>query len=259
MDVHPKPNCLWYIGIFTTRNKGTIAISKAEIRKLIGNGNTEETLQRMAITGNIETELLKKRYETAMIDFYRGFMPFKELETHQARINYEILETLPKETRQKTTVSMDDVNQLARTKNLKTALDLFVQSGSDEALLLQARFNTAQKARNMGLIRSDEWAHTQLQVNNTLFSFNSKETTTKTPVNEEKTATKTIVTDEIRQLLDKNKIEEALILLSKSETNAFFLLKSRFRQLQWDKKLGIITFTEQADTLNQIKDDILKM
>ena len=239
--------------------KALLPISKEEIRKFIGNGNTEGTVQRMAITGNIEIQLLKNRYETTLFDFYRGFINFNELEIQQARINYAILETLPKETRQTTTVSMDEVYQLAHTQNLKAALDLFVQSGSDEAILLQARFNTAQNAKNMGLIRFNEWAHTQSQLNNALFGFNSKETTTKTPISEEKTTTKTIITDEIRQLLNKNKIEEALILLSKSETNAFFLLKSRFRELQHAKKLGIISFNQQADTLNQIKDDILKM
>ena len=239
--------------------KALLPISESEVRKLIGKGNTEEALQRRAITGNMETQLLKNRYEATLFDFYRGFINFKELEIQQARINYAILETLPKETRQTTPVSMDEVYQLAHTKNLKAALDLFVQSGSDEALMLQARFNTAQNAQNLGLIRFNEWAHTQSQLNNALFSFNSKETTTKTPISEEKTTTKTIITDEIRQLLNKNKIEEALILLSKSETNAFFLLKSRFRQLQHAKKLGIISFNQQTDMLNQIKDDILKM
>ena len=138
----------------------------------------------------------KNRYEATLFDFYRGFINFKELEIQQARINYALLETLPKETRQTPPVSMDDVYQLAHTKNLKAALDLFVQSGSDEALLLQARFNTAQKASHLGLIRADEWAHTQLQVNNALLGILPKETTTQMP----KTVRKTIVIEGIRQL-----------------------------------------------------------
>lgn len=221
------------------------------IRDLIAAGNTEAALRLLVETGDPNAKLLQKQYDTAKDQYSKGLIDFAEWSRTQARINYALLEMEPEATTEPNTagapkaqmaVSRDTILYLVSEGNTGDALQLLMDAGVDDALLLLTRFNASTKQFSMGLIGYDEWARTQAQINYTMLELTPGRHSTET-----KTAA--IPRDQIKKLAEAGKLEEALGLLFPAKPDDTALVLARIKTARKYYKLGTI----DSENFDQIK------
>lgn len=156
----------------STKHSDSLVYSRDQILKLIGEGNTEEALGKLTKAESNDFKLLKARFDAARQDYFiHKVIDFQTWAITQAQINYAILELLPKNEREKRPVSRDQVNRLVNENKTEETLRLLFQAGYDDAILVQARFITAQKLFAKGLINSETWEQVQAQIRYAILEF----------------------------------------------------------------------------------------
>lgn len=162
----------------------------------------------------------------------------------------------------KKAIESHSVKMLVADGKTKEALQILIDGGNKDALLLKNRFEDAEKEWKAGLIPYEEWAIAQNRINYSILEFTAKEPTngstqTNGIVKETKKVEFTVETKtKIKELVQQNKTEDALRLY-KDSTDDFILLLARLTNTKRQLDLGMITEKDFETVKQQIDLGIL--
>ncbi len=161
---------------------------------------------------------------------------------------------------QKTTnTSVEGETALARQQildevsegNTETALHMLTDAGFEDIVLLQSRFDAAQKQFSLGLIDYEEWSRTQAQINYAILEVAPKAENSKSAA--------VILGDKITNLVETGQLEDALRLLSPAKPDDVALLMARMKTAEKYNKLGLVDAENLARIKAQISYAILEL